>query len=86
VHRITDIIEKTLENKGVCSAVFLDVAQAFDRVWHKGLQDLSKEYFNMCDVISLSMTISLLNQTPFTGCSSSSTCTNYVVLPIPTQN
>jgi hypothetical protein len=37
VHRITDIIEKTLENKGVCSAVFLDVAQAFDRVWHKGL-------------------------------------------------
>jgi hypothetical protein len=37
VHRITDIIEKTLENKGVCSAVFLDIAQAFDRVWHRGL-------------------------------------------------
>jgi hypothetical protein len=36
-HRITDIIEKTLENKGVCSAVFLDIAQAFDRVWHRGL-------------------------------------------------
>jgi hypothetical protein len=31
VHPITDIIEKTLENKGVCSAVFLDIAQAFDR-------------------------------------------------------
>jgi hypothetical protein len=29
-HRITDIIEKTLENKGVCSAVFLDIS--FDRV------------------------------------------------------
>jgi hypothetical protein len=28
VHRITDIIEKSLENKGVCSAVFLDFAQA----------------------------------------------------------
>jgi hypothetical protein len=28
VHRITDIIAKTLENKGVCSAVFLDIAQA----------------------------------------------------------
>jgi hypothetical protein len=37
VHRITDVIEKTLENKGVCSAVFLDIAQAFDRVWHRGL-------------------------------------------------
>lgn len=37
VHRITDIIEKTLEEKKVCSTVFLDVAQAFDKVWHKGL-------------------------------------------------
>jgi retron-type reverse transcriptase len=37
VHHITEIIEKTLENKGVCSAVFLDIAQAFDRVWHRGL-------------------------------------------------
>jgi hypothetical protein len=37
VHRITDVIEKTLESKRVCSAVFLDVAQAFDRVWHNGL-------------------------------------------------
>jgi hypothetical protein len=34
VHRITNIIEKIIENKGVCSAVFLDIAQAFDRVWH----------------------------------------------------
>lgn len=37
VHRITDIIEYALEGKQVCSAVFLDVAQAFDKVWHKGL-------------------------------------------------
>lgn len=37
VHRITNIIEKALEEKKVCSAVFLDVAQAFDRVWHVGL-------------------------------------------------
>ncbi|CAB0005147.1 unnamed protein product [Nesidiocoris tenuis] len=37
VHRITYIIEQALENKKVCSAVFLDVSQAFDRVWHKGL-------------------------------------------------
>lgn len=37
VHRITNIIEKTLEEKKVCSTVFLDVAQAFDKVWHEGL-------------------------------------------------
>lgn len=37
VHRITNIIEDTLENKMICSAVFLDVAKAFDKVWHKGL-------------------------------------------------
>ncbi|KMQ87932.1 reverse transcriptase [Lasius niger] len=37
VHRITDLIEIALEKKKVCSAVLLDVSQAFDRVWHKGL-------------------------------------------------
>ena len=37
VHRITDVIEKAFEEKNVCSAVFLDVAQAFDKVWHEGL-------------------------------------------------
>lgn len=37
VHRITNIIEKALEEKKVCSTVFLDVAQAFDKVWHTGL-------------------------------------------------
>ena len=31
-HRITNIIEKALEKKRVCSTAFLDVAQAFDRV------------------------------------------------------
>ena len=37
VHRITNIIEKALEEKQICSTLFLDVAQAFDKVWHKGL-------------------------------------------------
>ena len=37
VHRITNIIEKALEEKRVCTTIFLDVAQAFDKVWHKGL-------------------------------------------------
>ncbi|PNF23836.1 hypothetical protein B7P43_G13720 [Cryptotermes secundus] len=30
VHRITDVIEKSLEDKKVCSTIFLDIAQAFD--------------------------------------------------------
>lgn len=33
VHRVTHIIE---EGK-YCPAVFFDVAQAFDKVWHEGL-------------------------------------------------
>ncbi|GBP81063.1 Probable RNA-directed DNA polymerase from transposon BS [Eumeta japonica] len=37
IHRITDIISRTLEFKQFCSAVFLDISQAFDRVWHEGL-------------------------------------------------
>jgi hypothetical protein len=32
VHRITSIVENALEEKKVCSAVFLDVAQAFDNM------------------------------------------------------
>jgi hypothetical protein len=50
VHRITDVIENTLENKKICSGIFLDVAQAFDKVWHRGLlyklqRDLPKQFF-----------------------------------------
>jgi hypothetical protein len=39
VHRLTDITENMLEEKKVCIAIFLDVQvkQAFDKVWHKGL-------------------------------------------------
>lgn len=37
IHRITDTISRTLENKQYCSAIFLDISQAFDRVWHEGL-------------------------------------------------
>jgi hypothetical protein len=52
VHRITDTIEEALEKKKVCSAIFLDVAQAFDKVWHHGLEfklqrDLPKQYFEL---------------------------------------
>ena len=37
MHSITTVIEKTLEEKNVCPTIFLDVAQAFDKVWHEEL-------------------------------------------------
>jgi retron-type reverse transcriptase len=35
--RIINEMAKSLEEKCLCTAVFLDVAQAFDKVWHIGL-------------------------------------------------
>ena len=54
VHRIVNFIETAFEEKKVCSAVFLDVSQAFDKVWHEGLDIklrsvLPKSY---CDFLS----------------------------------
>lgn len=37
IHRIVNNITDALEKKRYCSAVFLDIQQAFDRVWHMGL-------------------------------------------------
>jgi hypothetical protein len=37
VHRNTNIIDRALENKQYCTAAFLDISQAFDKVWHEGL-------------------------------------------------
>ena len=37
VNRILSKIIEAVERKKYCSAVFLDVAQAFDKVWHDGL-------------------------------------------------
>ena len=52
VQSITSEIEKALETKNVCSTAFLDVAQAFDRVWHQGLEyklrrDLPEEFYSI---------------------------------------
>lgn len=52
VHRLIDIIEKALEGEEVCSTIFLDVSQAFDKVWHEGLlyklnQLLPVQYANL---------------------------------------
>jgi len=30
------VISKTLEEKKYCYGIFLDIVQAFDKVWHKG--------------------------------------------------
>src|SRR5215475_12329229 len=51
-HRITDIINKAFEEHKYCSAVFLDVSQAFNKVWHQGLlfkikQTLPSGYFDI---------------------------------------
>ncbi|KAI5742412.1 hypothetical protein M8J77_007001 [Diaphorina citri] len=37
VHRVVNVIASTLEEKVHCSAAFLDVTAAFDKVWHTGL-------------------------------------------------
>lgn len=52
IYRITNKIEEALENKKICSSIFLDVAQAFNRVWHRGLEyklqrDLPKQFFQI---------------------------------------
>lgn len=37
LHRLVDAISFSFEKKKYCTCVFLDVSQAFDRVWHEGL-------------------------------------------------
>lgn len=35
VHRTTDVIQRALEEKKVCSPVFLEVSQAFNKLWKR---------------------------------------------------
>lgn len=37
VHRIVTLIRNTFEQKKYCTSLFIDISQAFDKVWHKGL-------------------------------------------------
>jgi hypothetical protein len=51
-HHIKDVINKAMENQQYCTATFLDVIQAFDKVWHSGLlfkikRLLPSSYFNL---------------------------------------
>jgi hypothetical protein len=36
-HRLVHKINHDLENKHYCSVAFIDISQAFDKVWHTGL-------------------------------------------------
>jgi hypothetical protein len=44
IHRLTDVIAYSFENKLYSSEVLLDVAQAFDKVWHTGLLYKLKQF------------------------------------------
>lgn len=44
-HRLVNKILQSFEKKEYCSAVFLDISQAFDRVWHEGLLHKIKSNF-----------------------------------------
>lgn len=46
VHRIINTVEDAIKDKKVCSALFLDVAQAFNKVWHAGLVHKLKKNFS----------------------------------------
>jgi hypothetical protein len=64
VNRITAIIEQALEEKQVCATMFLDVAQAFDKVWNAGLlnkieQLLPTEYSQLLNLTSPTVTSGL---------------------------
>jgi hypothetical protein len=36
-HRLIRVLNDALDNSQYCSAAFLEISQAFDKVWHKGL-------------------------------------------------
>ncbi|KAI4476230.1 hypothetical protein M0804_013770 [Polistes exclamans] len=45
VHRLTNTIITALENKEYCSAFFIDIEKAFDKVWHQGLLQIINKHF-----------------------------------------
>lgn len=45
IHRLAEKITQVFEDKEYCTAVFLDISQAFDRVWHDGLLYKIKKIF-----------------------------------------
>ena len=53
IHRVVTNIERALEERKYCAAIFIDVAQAFDKVWHDGLIYKIKRAFpgNLCKLL-----------------------------------
>lgn len=47
-HRIVNIISQTLKNQQYCTAAFLDITQAFDKVSHPALLSNVKRAFPSC--------------------------------------
>ncbi|KAI4474511.1 hypothetical protein M0804_014816 [Polistes exclamans] len=45
VHRLTNTIITALEKKEYCSAVFIDIEKAFDKVWHQRLLQTINKHF-----------------------------------------
>ncbi|KAL4103330.1 hypothetical protein QTP88_018707 [Uroleucon formosanum] len=45
-HRVVDSISFALEKKSYCTCTFLDISQAFDRVWHDGLLFKLKKFLH----------------------------------------
>lgn len=43
VHRLVNEIDKAFETKKFCTVAFLDITQAFDRVWHDELLYMIKK-------------------------------------------
>jgi hypothetical protein len=52
IHHVTNIINKALEERKYCTAVFLDVSQAFDRVWHSGLLYKIKQFLSISSYLN----------------------------------
>lgn len=77
VHRIVAVIDEAFERKEFCPAVFLDVGQAFDRVWHEGLMHKLKKLLptNFCEIIR-----SYLENRRFAVSFNSSTSGTYQIL------
>lgn len=44
-HRVVDSISFALEKKSYCMCAFLDISQAFDRVWHAGSYSNLKNFY-----------------------------------------
>ena len=75
-HPLTDVINKALDDKHYCSAVFLDVGQDFDKVWHQDLLLKIKQTLFQCTLNYYSHTYKTENswQLTTTKLSSHSRC------------